>query len=236
MRDVALLISFATGAYVSVAYTDVLLNNMVISSVIHNAKFLEYNDHVPVIDLRSGSRQLQFFLTGSFQNYQALQKRLRLDLALEYCVLAKSVFYLDIKFMTTFMALESLLMRLQSELPREKPRYGTLLIAKVRRAVFLLIRRKRRSLVLARLRKALQHYGLSDLQGVSVDSPPDGTPNYAKIRNWLVHGGTFPKNVDPLRVTYSLLDTYQRLLLAILNYRGIYIDCSVQPLVDRMLS
>ena len=236
MTDVALLISFATGTYVSVAYVDVFLDDILISSVIYNAKLLEYNDSVPVINLRFGSGQLQIFLAGSFQHYQALKKRLRLDLALEYCVLAKTAYYLDIKFVTTFIALESLLMRLQNEFPRQEIRHGRLLVSKIERALFFFRRRKQQSIVLARLRRALQYYGLSDHRGISVDSPPDGTPNYARIRNWLVHGGTFPKNIDPLRSTYSLLDMYQRLLLAILNYRGNYLDCSVQPFEERMLS
>ena len=236
MRDVALLISFATGTYVSIAYADVLLNNTTISTVIHGPNYLEYDGNVPVIDMKSGSGQLQLFLTGSIQHFQALKSKLRLDLALEYCVLAKSVSYLDIKFVTTFIALESLLTRLQNQFPKQKPRHGRFMLAKVERALFFFRRRKHQSVVLARLRNALQDYGLNDLRGVSIDSPQDGTPNYAKIRNWLVHGGTFPKNIDPLRVTYSLLDTYQRLLLAILNYRGVYVDCSVQPFVDRVVS
>jgi hypothetical protein len=236
MRDVALLISFAMGTYVSVAYMDVLLNSTVVSTVIYHPKFLDYSDSVPVIDMKSGSRQLHLFLTGSFQHYQALKSKLRLDLALEYCVLAKSVSYLDVKFVTTFIALESLLTRLQNQLPKQKPRYGRLMLAKVERALFFFRRGKHRSVVLVRLQSSLQHYGLSDPRGVSIESPPDGTPNYARIRNWLVHGGTFPKNIDPLRVTYSLLDTYQRLLLAILNHRGVYVDCSVQPFVDRLVS
>jgi hypothetical protein len=236
MKDVALLISFAAGTYVSVAYMDVFLDDIVISSVIYNAKFLEYNDNVPVIDLEFGSGQLQIFLAGSFQHYQDLKKRLRLDLALEYCVLVKSVAYLDIKFVTTFIALESLLTRLRNHFPRRKPRYGRLMLAKAERVLFFFRRRRHRSVVLARLQRALKNYGLNDLRGVSIDSPPDGTPNYAQIRNRLVHGGTFPKNIDPLRVTYSLLDAYQRLLLAILNYRGMYVDCSVQPFVNRVVS
>jgi hypothetical protein len=236
MRDVALLISFATGTYVSIAYADVLLNNTTISTVIHGPNYLEYNGNMPVIDMKSGSGQLQLFLTGSFQHFQALKRKLRLDLALEYCVLAKSVSYLDIKFVTTFIALESLLIRLQNQFPKQKLRHGRFMLVKVEHALFFFRRGKHQSVVLARLRNALRDYGLNDLRGVSIDSPPDGTPNYAEIRNRLVHGGTFPKNIDRLRVTYSLLDTYQRLLLAILNYRSLYVDCSVQPFVDRVVS
>jgi hypothetical protein len=234
MTDVALLISFATGTYVSVAYADILLDSVVISSVIHHSRFLQYDGSVPVIDMQTGSGRLQLFLAGSFQHYQSLKKKLRLDLALEYCVLAKSVSYLNVKFVTTFIALESLLTRLQNQLPRQKPRCGK--FARVQRALFFFHKIRNQSLVLTRLQGALQHYSLSDSRGVSVDSPPDGTPNYARIRNWLVHGGMFPKNVNPLRVTYSLLDAYQRLLLAILNYKGIYIDCSVQPFQNRVVS
>jgi len=236
MRDIVLLISFAMGTYVSIAYMDVLLDDIIVLSVIYNAKVLEYNDSVPVIDLRYGSGQLQVFLAESFQHYQALKKRLRLDLALEYCVLAKTASYLNLKFVTTFISLESLLTRLQNKFPKQESRHGRLLVNRIERTLFFFRRRNQRSIVLARLRRALQYYGLSDSCGVSVDSPPDGTPNYARIRNWLVHGGTFPKSVNALRATYSLLDIYQRLLLVVLSYKGEYIDCSVQPFVNRLVS
>jgi hypothetical protein len=50
MSDVALLISFALGTYVPIAYTDILVGNSLVSSVIHRTKFLDYNDKVPVIN------------------------------------------------------------------------------------------------------------------------------------------------------------------------------------------
>jgi len=235
MRDVTLLLSFAAGTYISIAYADVLLNNVVIATVIRHEKFLDYYDRVPVIDIRIHPGHLQFFLQGSFDHYQTLKKKLRLDLALEYCIMAKSATYLDIKFVVIFIALESLLTRLQNHIPRKETGWIETFFTRLKRAWTFLGKEKPQSLVLVRLQKALEYYSLNDRSGVSAASPSNGSPNYAKIRNWLVHGGKFPKNVNPLQVTYSALDTYQRLLLAILGYRDFYIDCSVQPFATRIV-
>lgn len=222
VMDAVMLLSFATGTYVSVAYMDAyLIDGRIASSHIWPVRVHDYHDGEPLIDNYLNSADLVRFLEMSFEPYQNLVGKLKLGFALEHCVMAKSAPIVDIGFITAFVGLESLLQRLQNQLPRETRRGGW------RKIVARHLRLGRReSLVLSRLRNALTYYNLSDNAGVSQDIREDGMPNYEKIRNRLVHSGIFPKNVDPVCAYVSLIDVYQRLLLAILNYREYYIDRS----------
>lgn len=224
--DVAMLLSFASGTYVSVAYVDTLSSGNLISTEVFHTKVYDYYDKEPLIDFLIHPADLRSFLVRATTLYTDLRSKLALDFALEYCVLAKSASaFLQIKFITLFIALEALVNRLQNHIPHARGPTGW------RRSFECLsaFRRRRQMpklLVLKRLRVALQYYGLKDLAGVAALVPSGGRPNYEAIRNHLVHRGDFPPDTDSVSSMRCLLDTFQRLLLAILDYRDNYIDCS----------
>jgi hypothetical protein len=220
--NIAMLLSFATGTYVSVAYMDTYLTNGgIASSQVWPVRVHRYDDSEPLIDNRLYSSDLQVFLERSLEPYQNLMGRLKLGFALDHCIMAKIAPVVDIGFITAFVGLESLLERLQNQLPLGTKRRGW------RKIVARIFRHGRNEfVVLSRLSSALKYYNLSDHGEVSQCVRGDSMPNYETVRNRLVHSGRFPKNVDPVSSYVSLIDVYQRLLLAILNYRGHYIDRS----------
>ncbi len=208
--DVVLLLSLARGTFVEVAFMEITVDGTHIQSEMWPFHANDYRDLEPLLEWRTVSN-LRSFLQGGIQAYQALRTKLKLDRALRYCVFAKTMDGpLEVKFVTVFIALESVLLRLANE--------G---IVKVKKA-----HSKKTSLVLRRLRACIRHYKLSDESGVSREAP---SPNFARIRNRIVHTGDFPKASDPVRSWRSylaLMDLYQRLLLTILNYSGQYVDCA----------
>lgn len=74
----------------------------------------------------SGNKELSVY--QSVPKVGAITLKLKLPLALEYSIVAKSARYLDIKFVMTFIALESLLTRIQNQLPKQTRRYMTRLL------------------------------------------------------------------------------------------------------------
>ena len=229
MSDLAILLSFASGTWVSVAYVDTLQNGVIVSTVIFSTRVYEYYDKEPLIDLRINPADLNTFLTRTAEHYTDLKEKLLLNFALEYCVLAKSASPVaQIKFLTLFVALESLVNRLQNHIPQTEkpPRWKS--VYECLSSCFYCVRGKRRKpkfLVLKRLRSALDYYRLSDLAGLTDLVPPNGNPNYETIRNDLAHRGDFPSGIDPHSCVVGLIETFQRLLLAILEYRDYYISC-----------
>jgi len=220
--DLVNLLSFATGTYVSPAYLDVYrIDGTRIYSEIQPVRTHKYRD-TPLIDCRFNTSDLVRFLEKSYPSYRNLVGKLKLNVALDNCNMSELSPTLDIRFIVTFIGLESLLQRLQNHLPYKAQRHRF-----VRALLINLHLAKKESLVLSRLRRALAYYNLTDRAGVSKDIQSGGRPNYEQIRNRLVHSGTWPKNVEPLQSYVSLLNLYERLLLAILDYRDYFIDKSM---------
>jgi hypothetical protein len=219
MQDVALLLSFATGTWISIVYTDIFHQDKLLMSELWSIKVYAYRDD-PLLDQLSPEDLGQFIERG-IGPLQSLRNKLKLGFALEYCVMAKSCPNAQIMFIVDFVGMEALLERLQNHIPHQKPRTLT-----------SPDEAERRFLVLERLQSALQHYRLVDQYGVSNIA---AVPNFEEIRNRLVHSGNFPTGVDPFLKSGLLEDVYQRLLLAILEYDGEYIDYMQKPVHKRPL-
>lgn len=210
--DIASLISFAAGTVVSAAYLDIYSGKTLASTEIHSGSVYDFYDREPLIDFRN-PKFLGWFLEKTFDNYQRYLKSLRLDVALEFCTLSKSAAaVLEFRFLMVFIAMEIFLSRLNSVMktPHATASQST----------------SPKYVVLRRLKSFLKSQKLSDHDEVSEIKPSSGVSNYEVIRNRLAHSGHFPTDVDPLRCTLCLTDTFQRLLLAILGYRNDYFDCS----------
>ena len=210
IRGVAVLLSLARGTFVAAAFMEIMVNSKHVQTEIWPFSVNNYRDLEPLFEVDIVSN-LRFFLQTGIPAYSSLHGRLDLERALRYCVFAKTMRGpLELEFVTIFLALESLLLRLQTQ--------G---IVKVKKATG-----KKASLVLRRLRSCLRYYKLRDRLGVSRESP---APNFAKIRNDIVHTGDFPRRFDPARARQSylaLIDIYQRVLLSVLAYKGQYLDCT----------
>lgn len=207
---VAPLLSLARGTFVAAAFMEIAVNGAHVQSEIWPFSVNSYRNLEPLLETDIVSN-IGFFLQNGIVAYSSLRSRLDLDRALRYCLFAKTIRGpIELQFMTIFMALESLLLRLQTQ--------G---IVKTRKPSG-----KRTSLVLRRLRACLRYYKLTDRLGVSREKP---SPNFATIRNSIVHTGDFPKGFDASRAWkcyLALIDLYQRLLLTILTYKGRYLDCT----------
>jgi hypothetical protein len=230
IHDIAILLSFVNGTWVSVAYVDTIWNRAVVSTQVFAVRVYDYYDKESLIDVVRQPTDLNAFLTNATGPYTDLRGKLLLNFALEYCILAKSASAVaQIEYLTLFVALESLVNRLQNHIPHAKSSSRLKSLFVCLSNCLLCIsgkRRKPKFLILKRLRDALDHYELRDYGGVTQLMPSDGSPNYETIRNDLAHRGDFPSEIDSHSCVMNLLDTFQRLLLAILQYRGNYVDCS----------
>jgi hypothetical protein len=234
IEDVAMLLSFASGTYVSVVYLDVLVNGVIAYSEVRSAKVYDFYDKEPLISVTQYPQDFRWFLQRSIAPYLDLKSILGLNFALDYCVLAKSTrSSLQVKFTVLFIAMEAFLDRLISQAhqtAQAKSHRSTILRAKIPCLKHCLFHSRDRPqpkyFVLKKLESALQNYSLQDAYGVTVKEVADEGSNYEDIRNKLVHAGDFPRDIDPLRTTLSLRSTFERLLLAVLVYRGYYVDCA----------
>jgi hypothetical protein len=217
LTDATLLISFALGTWVAIAYVDTMLEDKTFMSEIWPTKVYPYHDE-PLLDARSPEDLARFLETG-VEPLNTFRDKLKLGFALEYCILCKLSPAVQVKFIVIFIAMEALLERLQNLMPQTKKRP----MSQAEGA-------GRRFLVLERLQMALQYYGVEDRFGVSNKT---ASPNFEEIRNRLAHSGDFPKGVDQVKSLRILEDIYQQLLLAILEYSGEYNDCTQAPIVKR---
>src|SRR5208282_2414151 len=121
--DLVNLLSFATGTYVSPAYLDVYrIDGTRIYSEIQPVRTHKYRD-TPLIDCRFNTSDLVRFLEKSYPSYRNLVGKLKLNVALDNCNMSELSPTLDIRFIVTFIGLESLLQRLQNHLPYKAQRH-----------------------------------------------------------------------------------------------------------------
>ena len=198
--DVATLLSYATGTYISWVYQDVYDNGQLVRSLLYPHNWGPFVHHDWVIDARNlGACYLRIFLETTYPAFSRLKADLGLNVLLEFLVVAKQGRYPEVIFLLNSVAAECLTSYLASYFTR---------IGKSREM------RSFRS----KMKELLSHFKV-----VYDESELD----FIGTRDKIVHTGRFPAGVVPWPATRSLQNLMDRTVLTILGYQGkAYLNCA----------
>jgi hypothetical protein len=213
IQDSLILLSFASGTYISSIYEDVYISGRLAKTLLKSEKTTLSHFHDFCVDVKNlQGCDLQSFLESAHPVYRKLSHDLGLDVVIEYYLQMKLASLLELKYLIGVVGIECLLSYVPSYFSKiGKWRKGSSLVDKIMSRI--LRRPGRRSLgnkIMALLNHFSITYNASDLQ-------------FIRIRNKLVHTGHFPPGLqyhtDPYLQLVNFLD---RILLTILGYKGGY--------------
>jgi hypothetical protein len=208
--DSLMLLSLANGNYIASIYEDLFQQGSLVKTVLKPAKTMAYYAPDRCIDTDNlVACDLQTFLETTFKDYRRLKQDLGLAIVLEYYLQAKRAALLQLKYLVAVVGVECLLSYVPSyfsKIGKWKLGSGLLdwIVDKIRRRPG---RRSLRRKMVALLEHFSIPYEQSDLR-------------FIKIRNALVHTGSFPRSVDGLETYNGLIHFLDRVVLRVLGYQG----------------
>jgi hypothetical protein len=193
VADATILLSYATGTYISWPYRDVYCDGKLICSNLYAVKTGPYVHRNWVIDADNlQACDMKIFLETSYPTFKSLKTDLGLDVVLEFLVVANQGRYFEVTFLLDAVAAECLLSYLS--------------------AYFNKIGKKGdMSSFRNKMKELLNHFGV-----VFKEEELD----FIGVRDKIVHTGKFPAEVSPPEATMKLHNLMDRTVLTMLGYRG----------------
>lgn len=236
VEDTLMLLSYATGNYVSWLSEDVFANGKPAKTTLNPAKAFPYTHGDWVIDADNiSSCFLKDFLLSTIAQYQVLKDRLGFNFAIEYYLAAKNAKYLEIHYLLLCTTLECI----GSYVPEYLERLGKALQThsveatekKIRQIVTHYMKTFDDELVKALANQlAYPGIGLRDkLRSLMEEfrmKIDEKELVFTRLRALLVHQGRFPRGVDPALEVRKLTNLIDRIMLNALGYKGVYLDAS----------
>lgn len=199
LSNIATLISFAVGTYVTWIYEDIFENGKLVETkLLPQHKTINYNHRDFVIDSdHLGHCDLKEFLEKSYKNYKMYKEDLGLYAVLDYYVSSKSIKdLLEIKYLVAVTSLDCLTSYLSDFFDKTGKKLD-------------LCTFKNRMIAL--------------LEEFSITYNEDEL-DFIKTRDKIVHIGRFPKSKSPLNEYLKIINLIDRIVLNILRYSGKYQD------------
>jgi len=200
--DATILLSYATGTYISSIYQDIYSNGQLLKSILYSAKTGPYTHREWVIDANNlADCDLRIFLETCYPAFRTLKSDFGLNIVLEFLVISNQGRYSEVRFLLDSLAAECLLSHLSSYFTK---------IGKT----------EDMSSFRSRMKELLNHFGVTH---------QDSELDFILIRDKIVHTGRFPSEVNPSAETTKLRNLLDRTMLMILGYRGkFYLNCRNQ--------
>jgi len=190
--NICVLLSFATGTWISGAYEDYSLNDHLIGTILLAAKTVPYSHAYPVIQTVTG-RTLKEYLETTYPNYLQTKGSLGLDVVIEYLVHSKSSMLLEVKYLIGIIGMECLTSHFLSY---SRTKRGATQFTEP----YTILNALYRFLTKSKLpdRKTFRTYLEALFKDISMPYEPSDL-DFIKIRGPLVHTGRFPNGKDPLK-------------------------------------
>lgn len=190
-ENLCVLLSFATGNWITWVYEDCFQGGKLVRSRLPASKTFAYHHADTVIDTGS-TKELGAYLETVYPNYIEAKSSLGLDIVIEYYVHSKLTKIIELRYLLATIGMECLKSHLSSY-----------------------FQSKNKSADLGSFRKALKAL----FEDISMPYEQDEL-EFIDLRNYIVHTGRFPSNVNSVEKWLELINLYDRVVLTILGYRG----------------
>jgi len=189
--NLCILLSFATGTWISWLYEDYFLNGQLAKTSLLSSKTLPYHHADNVIDITSG-HELKDYLETSYPTYVQLKDSLGFNIVIEYYIHSKSTRILELEYLIATIGMDCLCSYLSDY-----------------------FKAKNKKADLGTFRKKLE----SLYEDISMPYAPNEL-GFIKIRDKIVHTGRFPSGTNRIDEYQKFINLYDRTILTALGYRG----------------
>lgn len=232
--DLCILLSFATGSYITWVYEDIYdTNGERIASYHRNAYTAPLCNIEPVINSTCYRADLKLFLEQCYPNYRKKKEELGLYIAIQYYVESKLNTWGEQKYLLAFLALEVISGRWVKEksiIPASRwkkeirPKVENFLeTLHLEGQILEKIRDKIPELNKLSFKKVVQEM-LNDLE---IKMGEDNLQCLIRLRNKIVHTGLFGKEKVSHYTDYrELCHLLDQTILKIIGYDGFFLDCT----------
>ena len=231
VTDALLLLSFATGSWVGIVYRDISDGHGLIESRFGSSKLLPYRHFDFVIDARNMKGcQLREYLERAYPAFLSTKGSLGMDIVLEWAVSAKLGSHLEIKYLITDLALESLASRVPEYLYKEGVELESGALNAARMKIARVLAQQKEELPSAVIGEiacaiAFKEVGLRDrlralLQHHRIAFQEDEL-EFTQTRARLVHTGRFRDYEEAMNEYQRLTNFLNRILLSLLGCHGL---------------
>ena len=229
VTDTLLLLSFATGSWIGIIYRDILNDRGLIESRFGASKLLPYRHFDFVINARNMKGcQLKEYLERAYPAFLSIKASLGMDIVLEWAVSAKLGSHLEIKYLVTELALESLASHIPQYLAEKgvELESGSVNAARTKIAT-VLVKRKHElpSAILDEIASVVAlKAGLRDrlralLQNERIQFSEDEL-EFTRVRAKLIHTGRF-QDEESMAEYQRLTNFVNRTVLSLLGCYGL---------------
>lgn len=230
VTDTLLLLSFATGSWIGIIYRDILNDRGLIESRFGASKLLPYRHFDFVINARNMKGcQLKEYLERAYPAFLSIKASLGMDIVLEWAVSAKLGSHLEIKYLVTELALESLASHIPQYLADKGVELESGSVNAARTKIATVLAKRKHELPLAILDEiasivAIKEVGLRDrlralLQKESIQFSEDEL-EFTRVRARLIHTGRF-QDEQSMTEYQRLTNFVNRIVLSLLGCYGL---------------
>lgn len=231
VMDALLLLSFATGSWIGIIYRDVLNDRGLIESRFGGSKLLPYRHFDFVINARNmNGCQLKEYLERSYPAFLSIKASLGIDTVLEWTVSAKLGSHLEITYLVTELALESLASHIPQYLEEKGIKVQSGSVKATRAEITNVLANRKYELptdILDEIASVVssKEVGLRDrlralLQYEKISFREDEL-EFTRVRSQLIHTGRFQNYAESMTEYQRLANFVNRIVLSLLGCYGL---------------